>query len=103
MGVSFQYVDLSTNTNYPSQQDNFNCGLYCMWYYVLHMFGVQEDIDFDPSLFRRQLLFYIVGLCRYIEKECATDYTFPSDFTEMDQLLTKWKRSGSKKWWFKEI
>ena len=81
--VSFQYVDLSTNTNYPSQQDNFNCGLYCMWYYVLHMFGIKEDADFDPSLFRRQLLFYIVGLCRYIEKECATDYTF-------HQISQKW-------------
>ena len=100
--VSFQYVDLSTKTKYPTQQDNFNCGLYCMWYYVLHMFGIKEDTDFDPSLFRRQLLFYIVGLCRYIEKDRLRNYTFPDNFTTMDQLLFKWKWSGSQTW-FKQI
>ena len=50
--TSYDFVDISESTQYPTQQDNNNCGLYCMWYYVLHMFQDESKKLFDPALFR---------------------------------------------------
>ena len=59
-----------------------------MWYYVLHMFQDESKKRFDPTLFRRQLLFYIVGLHWYVKKSCEAAFTFPGT---MDKFLSRWK------------
>ena len=70
----------------PKQTDGKNCGLYALWYGIIHMYKYREVASFDPKRFRKQVLFFIVGLDFFYTKHMDNRFTFAKNASLIDVM-----------------
>ena len=52
--------DISSDNKYKKQTDDYNCGVYALWYLLMQVYNEKNIVECDPSRFRDQLLLYII-------------------------------------------
>ena len=87
---SADYID-KNSFKFPKQRDGVNCGVYSFWYGVMHLYQGQKVTPLNPKRFRKQLLFFIIGLDLFYSKiKEQPRFTFPSNHTTLPTLMHKY-------------
>lgn len=91
----YHHKEISSLVDYPTQQDDYNCGVYSLWYLLMRCYKDKEIVKLDPDRFRDQLLLYIIFL--YIYRHRATDksYSFKKKFEWQSFFKKKSRKSTS--------
>ena len=72
---------------FPPQTDGYNCGIFSLWYMLLHVYEDKLVGELNPLNWRRQTVFFIFTLHLYNKKLKDESYRFPKQFSFQGWLM----------------